>query len=245
MPLLTSFAVVGVNRASLLVGLAAVAGFLAHEPLLVILGRRGVRSRHENTGRAAWWFSASAATMAAAGLGALWLMPPDLRWWLLLPVVPALILGAAVSAKDEKSTRGELAAALAFSLAAVPLCLAGGASVSAALAVGITFAVVFVADTLAVRSIVLAVRGGGDWRAARAARTSALVLAVAATVGLAFSGSRAVLPWAAFGASAPGLAAAGWLAVFPPRPRQLRAVGWTLVGTSVAAALVLIAGLSR
>ena len=243
-PLLTAFAVAGASRASLLIGLAEVAGFLAHEPLLVLLGRRGVRARREDGRRAGWWFGASAATTVAAGLVALWQVPPGMRWSILLPLVPALVLGAAVSAKDEKTTRGELAAALAFSLAAVPVCLAAGAPVSTALAVGITFAVVFVADTLAVRSIVLAVRGGGDPRAARSARIAVLVLTVAAAVGLAVAGLRAVLPWATLGAAAPGLAAAAWLAMLPPRPTQLRAVGWTLVGTSVIAALVLIARLS-
>jgi hypothetical protein len=243
-PLLTAFAVAGASRASLLIGLAEVAGFLAHEPLLVLLGRRGVRARREDGRRAGWWFGASAATTVAAGLVAWWQVPPGMRWSILLPLVPALVLGAAVSAKDEKTTRGELAAALAFSLAAVPVCLAAGATVSTALAVGITFAVVFVADTLAVRSIVLAVRGGGNPRAARSARIAVLVLTVAAAVGLAVAGLRAVLPWATLGAAAPGLAAAAWLAMLPPRPTQLRAVGWTLVGTSVIAALVLIARLS-
>jgi YwiC-like protein len=244
-PLVTSFAVAGLNKASLLIGLAEVAGFLAHEPLLVLLGRRGARARREAGPHAAWWFGVSAVTMAAAGLGALWLVPPSLGWSLLLPVVPALVLGAAVSAKDEKSTRGELAAALAFSLAAVPLCMAAGAAVSTALAVGMTFASVFVADTLAVRSIVLAVRGGGDPRASRSARIAALTLAGAAAVGLATAGLRALLPWSAFGAAFPGLAVAVWVAIFPPRPSQLRNVGWALVGASVAAALVLIAGLRR
>ncbi|HEX5107388.1 MAG TPA: YwiC-like family protein [Vicinamibacterales bacterium] len=244
-PLVTSIAVAGLNTASLLIGLAEVAGFLAHEPLLVLLGRRGVRARREEGAHAAWWFGASAATMAAAGAGALWLVPPGVRWSLLLPILPALVLGAAVSAKEEKSTRGELAAALAFSLAAVPLCMAAGATVSTALAVGITFASVFVADTLAVRSIVLAVRGGGDPRAARSARIAALVVAAAAAVALAGAGLRALLPWGAFGAAAPGLAVAVWLAFSPPRPSQLRKVGWALVAASVAAALVLIAGLRR
>jgi hypothetical protein len=33
------------------------------------------------------------------------------------------------------------------------------------------------------------------------------------------------------------------MAVFPPRPSRLRAVGWTLVAVSTIAALVLSAGL--
>ncbi len=42
-PLATAFAVAGMNAPALLIGVAVLAGSLAHEPVLVLLGMRGTR----------------------------------------------------------------------------------------------------------------------------------------------------------------------------------------------------------
>jgi hypothetical protein len=52
-----------------------------------------------------------------------------------------------------------------------------------------------------------------------------------------------LLPWVLLLAIAPGVATAAILAVHPPPPTRLRAVGWTLVATSAAAAMILIVAL--
>ena len=46
-PLITSFLVAGVSTVSLLIAASVVAGFLAHEPLLVLVGRRGARAQRQ------------------------------------------------------------------------------------------------------------------------------------------------------------------------------------------------------
>src|SRR5512138_1977206 len=46
-PLVTSLAVAGVSAPALLLALSVIAGFLAHEPLLVVLGRRGARAQRQ------------------------------------------------------------------------------------------------------------------------------------------------------------------------------------------------------
>lgn len=244
LPLVTSFAVAGLAAPAVLIGLAAVAGFLAHEPLLVLLGRRGVRTRREQWRPAAVWLAVASAIAVSAGLVAAWSVPPSIRWSFLLPLLPAAFLAAAIRAKREKDSQGEVAVALAFSLLAVPVCLAAGASVGTAFAVGIAFASIFVTGTLAVRVVVLEVRGGGDPPAARSTQITVLVLTTVAGVGLVATALRALLPWTTLIAAAPGLVAAAWIAVFPPAPAQLRTVGWTLVTTSAAAALILLAGLA-
>src|SRR6185436_7738705 len=102
------------------------------------------------------------ATAVVAVLLALESMAPSSGWWLLLPLIPATILIAAITAKREKSALGEIAVALVFPLVSVSICLTAGAATRAALGVGLVFSAVFVADTLAVRVIVLKTRGGGD-----------------------------------------------------------------------------------
>jgi hypothetical protein len=242
-PLATSFAVAGVSMPAVLLGLAVVAGFLAHEPVLVLLGRRGPRARREQRRAAAVWLGVTTAVLIGAGAAALFTIPSSTRWSLALPLGPALFLAAAIAARQEKRPAAEIAVALAFSLAAVPICLAAGAQVATACAVGAAFALVFVPATLVVRAILIDVRGRGSPRASRLTRAAVLILAGAAALGFAAAASRGLLAWTTLMAAAPGLAASSWMAVFPPRPSRLRAVGWTLVAVSTIAALVLIAGL--
>lgn len=243
-PLVTSFAVGGVTAASLLIALAAVAAFLAHEPLLVLLGRRGARAKREEQRRAMAWLAMTGAIAAGATLAGVWSLSPDARWSLTLPLLPASGVGVAIIAAREKSAAAEVAVASAFSLLAVPLCLAANASLGTALAVALTFALVFVVGTLAARAIVLGVRAGGDRRGARTTRIAVLVLTCAGSAALAAAAARSLLPWTTLLAAAPGLMAGSWLAVRPPAPDRLRLVGWTLVAVAAAAALALIAGLA-
>jgi hypothetical protein len=242
LPLVTSLAVAGVSTPAVLLGLAVVAGFLAHEPLLVLLGRRGARAKREHWLTAAVWFGISAATALGAGGVAFWAVSSALRWSFILPLVPAAFLTGAIAAEREKSLLGELVVALAFSLIAVPVCLAAGATTTTALAIGTTFALVFVLGTLVVRATILDGRRGGNARAARLIRTVVLTLSSTAGLGLALT-SRGLLGWTTLLAAAPGLVAASWMAVFPPPPTRLRTVGWTLVATFTATALILIGGL--
>ena len=240
-PLVTAFAVAGVTVPALLMAVGVVAAFLAHEPLLVLLGRRGDRTRRAQWRRAAIWMSVTGATAVGGVLAALVSMAHSVRWWLILPVVPTAILFTAITAKREKSALGEIAVALVFSLVSVPICLAAGGATRPALAVGLAFSAIFVADTLAVRAIVLKTRGGGDPRAARATRVAVLALTSVAAVGFVVTAWRGLLPWTTLVAATPGLVGAVWLTSRPPSATQLRAVGWALVMTSAAAAIILIA----
>lgn len=46
-PLLAAFGVAGPSPAGVLLAVAVAAGFLAHEPAVILLGRRGPRARRE------------------------------------------------------------------------------------------------------------------------------------------------------------------------------------------------------
>jgi hypothetical protein len=244
-PLATSFAVAGVTTASMLIAVAVVAGFLLHEPLSVLLGRRGARAKRDEWLHAATWLLITAATAVGAGLSGFWRLSPSSRWSLALPLLPAIVVAVAIIAQREKSSVAEVAVAFTFSLVAVPICLAANASTSTALAVGIAFALVFAVETLAVRAIILGVRGGGDARAVRSTRLMALVLIGAGGLVLIVASLLTPLPWNTLFAVAPGLVAGSWLAMHPPAPTRLRTVGWTLVATSAATALILMIGLAR
>jgi hypothetical protein len=102
--------------------------------------------------------------------------------------------------------------------------------------------VTFVAGTFGVRAIV-ATRRDRDPRTSGATTRNLLVFAAGAATALAAAALAMVLPWATLVASAPGLAVATSLALFPPSPKRLRTVGWALVAISAGTAVILIAAL--
>jgi len=244
-PLVTAFAVAGVNRPALLIATAVVASFVAHEPLLVLLGRRGALAARGQSRRAVVWLACFGTLAIVSGVLALRSVSYGVWWSFLLPLVPALVVAGAISAKREKSSLGEVAVAMAFSLVSVPVSIAAGAASSTGLAVGIVFAAIFVTTTLAVRVVVLRVRAGGNVRAARSTSATVLVLIAVAGVALMSAAFRSLLPWSSLVAAAPGLVVAAWVTIFPTSPARLRTLGWTLVVTSAAAAVILVLGLPR
>jgi hypothetical protein len=240
-PLVTAFGVAGVSPAGLLLSVAVIAGFLAHEPAAIVLGLRGWRARRELGASALPWLWCILATGIAAGVGALIGLDPVARWSVAIPVIPALLLILAMMRGREKSWYGEAAAALAFAGASVPVSMAAGAPMSVGLAVAIPFALLFTTTTLAVRVVILRVRGGGDLRAVAATRRATLTIAAIATAllgGLSLTGR---LPFSVLAASAPGLMTAAIVAARPPAPTRLRALGWTLVVISMLTAVIVIA----
>jgi len=239
-PLSTALVLTGVSLAALLTALAVVMGFLAHEPLLILLGLRGQRAQRDQGTAAARWLALTGATALGAGLLGLWMSPPHVRWAFALPLAPAALLVPAIARGREKSWQAEVSVALAFSFAALPVCMAAGVPAAAAFSVAMPFAVVFVAATLAVRVVILRVRGGGDRRAIAFTRVAVLLVVTAGDVGLAAAAMTGLLAWTPFAAALPGSMAATAIAIVPPPAGRLRTVGWTLVAVSLAAAVILV-----
>lgn len=253
-PLVTSMLVSGVSVGSLFFAIAVVAGFLVHEPLLVILGFRGPRARREQGQAARWWVAGLVVVLVLAGIAALRWMEPAQRFYVVFPAVPAVYLFMAAATGKGKSIGAEVAVAIAFSLVAIPLCLLGGSGVTRhadvgsrpgpAVGTGIVVAMAFVTNfvlaTLAVRVVIAKVRGGGDPRMVATMRAWVYGLAIAIVAAAAGVASGGWLPWLPLVALVPGMVTAFWIAAFPPPPAKLRAVGWALVTTSAIVALLLI-----
>ena len=243
LPVITALSVAGVSAAGLFLTVSAVAGFLAHEPVAVLAGARGPRARRELSGAATRWLALYAVITIAAGTTALLSMDPEARWSVIVPILPAALLAIAMLSGQEQSWYGQVAAASAFAGLAVPLSIAGGTSVTTAVATTVPFALLFAASTLAVRVVILRVRGGGNPRATAATRTAVFAVAAVAVVCLGWLTTSDVLPAAAFIAATPGLMTALVIAAYPPQPTQLRRIGWTLVAVSILTAALLIAAL--
>jgi hypothetical protein len=239
-PLATALAISPLSTPALLVAIAAVAAFFAHEPLLVLAGGRGARARREHHRRAVTWLSASTALALGAGIAALAGARPEARMLFVWPLLLAAALVALLLLKLEKSAGGEMVAALALSSVAIPVCAAAAAAPTMGVAVSVLFAGLFIVSTLAVRIVILRVRGGGDPSAVRRTRLQVAMVIAAITAAIllapAFDLSRATAAFAVL----PGLGVALALTVRPPGAGRLRTIGWTLIGTSAWTAAVLI-----
>lgn len=242
-PLATALLVSGASSGALLLTTAAVAAFLAHEPASVLLGLRGARVKREQRREALAWLVWWTTVSIVAALAALAVIPAAAWLWLGLPLAPAVLLGYAALHGREKSWYGEVAAACAFSSVAVPVTLASGATIQEAFSVTVPFATLFVTSTLAVRVVILHVRGGGRAGGEVATRRAALAVAAGSAAALALSVAGQWLAPAALVASTPGLVGSSLLAVRPPAPARLRIVGWTLVALSLGTAVIIVATL--
>jgi len=140
----------------------------------------------------------------------------------------------------EKSWYGETAAALAFAGAAVPVVLAAGAPAAAAWHVAIPFALLFATTTLAVRVVILRVRGGGNPQATAATRRAVLAMSIGTLAIIVALTAAGVVSMTMLMAAAPGLATAIVVAARPPAATRLRVGGWSLVAVSTLTAAVVL-----
>ncbi len=238
-PLLSALLIGHPAPGAYLLGGAAIAAFLAHESLLVVLGQRGGKARREQGSDARRSLALFGGFCAVTGLVSLVVLPRPAINALVLPVLLALLVGVAVVMRRERSTLGEMLAAVALSSLSLPVALAGQASRTDALTIFIVFSAVFVTATVAVRAMI-----GRVTKAGGPPPLLAGALALLVVVGLAVAAFTATLAPVAPYAALPVCAVALGLTTSPPNPRHLRVIGWTLVGATLLTALLLVAELA-
>jgi hypothetical protein len=237
-PLATGLALGRPGAAALLLALGVVLAFLAHEPLLVVLGHRGARVRDAAGARAARLLALLGIAAAASGAVALALAPPAARLAAVLPAALAAPVVPLVAARLEKTTLGELLVAAALSACAAPVAIAAGAPAAWGLGASAAWFLSFAAATLPVRATLLWARTKGE------RETRPLAAAGAAAIGagaLAIAGA-GLLPWPAAAGVVPTALAATIVALLRVRPQRFTAVGWSLVAASVVALGIMVAG---
>ncbi|MGE5245845.1 MAG: YwiC-like family protein [Betaproteobacteria bacterium] len=238
-PLVTALAVGRPGAAALALAASAIAIFLSHESLLVLIGQRGQRAAREHGAVARRWFVGLASIGAAFGLVALDRMPPQARLMLLVPVALAALLGAWIARRREHSTSGEIVSALGLSSLSLPIAVSAGASLAAALTCAIVFGIAFLVATVSVRAMILWARRAAGWPT----RVVAALLAAAGVAALWALAQRGVTspagPWAALPVCGVGFA----IAAAAPSPRYVRTIGWVLVGATAVTAVILIIGM--
>ncbi len=238
MPLLTGLLLGRPGAAAFLMAAAALAGFMAYEPALVASGHRGRRARDEDGRRALRWVAVLGGACVALGLAGFALAPPAARLVSLFPPGLAAIVALLVAGDLERTAFGEVTVAVALSSCGLPVAVAAGVAPSAALAAWVAWILAFAVAVVGVHLLLSRARPEGRDRGPAAA---ALTAAIAAAAFALWAGH--VVPVAVPVAVVPMAAVALALALFRVTPRQLRRVGWTIMGASVATLLLLVTGL--
>ncbi len=236
-PMATGLAMAHGQAASIAFAIAAVASFFAHEPLLVLFGLRGDRTRRGVERRALLWVvSCALVGLVALALGLVW-ADRAARAWAIAPVALSAASLIVLAKGRERTTPGEILASSAVSSWIVPMTVAHAEHADAALHAWIAFVAALTAATIAVRGVLEGFRNQGRSGLRSVARVvSPLLLAAAVAAWLA--GQWPV--WIPV-ALAPTLVVSLVLSLRAVAPRQLRTVGWTLIASTAFLAVVLAA----
>lgn len=237
-PVLSGLVLGGISWAGAAFALMAAACFLAHEPVLIVLGGRGerLRSSHDLSARRRLLrlglvVAAATVVFVVMAPGGAW--PPAL-----LSGVLAALVGVLLLIGRTRTLAGELLVACAFASVHGTVAASGAAGQRAVFLPVAVWAASFAVATLAVHALKFRFkgRGPGRWTVA-AAPTLAGALVVVAAMGLVAGHPLGGLAVALVPKAAVVLA----LAAVAVHPRHLKRVGWSLVVADTAT-LAILAG---
>jgi len=232
-PLVTALFLGRPTLAGVLLALGIVAAFLLHEPVLVLLGRRGSQARENHGDRARRRLLILSTFTCVGSVAGLWMAGPEARWAFAALLLPAALLGLLVATKREKNVFGESLVALVLSGAAMPVALSCGVGVRATLGVAAIWTMVFLLGTATVHSIFARSRNGTrrPWFVVSCTDLLLIAACIAFFVG---GGPRWIL--APIPAAVVSLAILG----FNLSPRRLKVLGWALVGSNLVTLMILV-----
>jgi hypothetical protein len=227
-PLVASLALAKPNLAAVGLAIGAIAAFFAHEPLLVLLGQRGTRARTQDGARAARRLQLLGMIALVFGGAGLFFAPTIARLGAVPPLLLTSIVVWFVWRKEEKTTAGEITAAMALSGVGFPIALAEGVDLFRAGLVWVIWTIAFGISTLAVRAVIARAKRAGTQLIV--ASYVAIAASIITSVGLALTDTVptsvpiALVPFEVLGLG---------VLVFPVHTRHLRRVGWGLVAACI------------
>ena len=241
-PILTVFLGGRPTASTFLLAIATIACFLANEPLLVLYGQRGARTKREGSDRAKRALLVFFLIALGAGAAGLWLAPPQARYAVALPLILGITLVMLAIQGLERSMVGEALAATTLSSVAVPLGVSAGLSLPASLAVSLIWLVTSLLGTAIVRLTVARTKAktDADLKSVRLKRALlVLVCLLVIAVGVAAPyGSRVGL-WV-LAAAVPVAVVVLAMAALRPTARRLRLIGWSLVAANLLSLIAVV-----
>jgi hypothetical protein len=233
LPLLAAWLLGAPRLDAFLLGVAAFVAFVAHEPLMLMTGRRGERKRDATRGRAERRLVWLAAVAAALGGFAFGLTVPVARVAIAGPACLGAIAVLLAATGRERSLLGEVWVTASLTSVSLPVALASGLGLERSITMVLVWAAGFAVATVAARGVLFQKKDRG--RGLRLAIVWAVLLAVACLALTAFG---IVDPWIAL-APLPFAAAATLIAMRPPSPKRMHALGFALVAAGLLSLLLL------
>lgn len=226
-PLATALAIGVPTTPSLVLAAAAIAAFLANEPLLVILGHRGRRLQEEAGARARPRLVMFASTGVVTAVIGLALARPATLHAAAIAAIPCTVVLVLAWRREQHTLLGELVAAIAVPGMALPVAVANGSTLGPALAVWAAWSIGFASTVIAVHRVIARHK-------ARATAVDAIALA-----GLVATAALLVLAPFPITIAVALVATSALLIAWPPKATNLRAIGIaiTIVATTCGAAL--------
>ncbi|MBS1766962.1 MAG: YwiC-like family protein [Acidobacteria bacterium] len=209
---------------------ALMCAFLAHEPLLILLGQRSAKASKP----VAWmWLGVWMALGGALGLMGWRAAPEAARMALLAPMAFGALLLPGIARGEEKSLPGEGLAALALGSAALPLALRGGLARGKAVFLALGLMLAFTLGTMLVRRFLAELRKRPEPLSGQGA---AVLTGAGAGLGIMLLLRGQVL----FGLACLPLPLLGFrLFARPWPPSRMKRLGWALAFGNFATAVLL------
>ena len=225
-----------------LLAVGAIACFLANEPLLVLVGQRGNRTKREESDRAKRALLLFSLVAIGAGVAGLLLATTAVQYAVSVPLLLGVGLVMLAIQGLERSMLGEGLAAATLSSIAIPLGLSAGLGLRATLAVALIWLVTSLLGTAEVRLTIARTKAKTDEEFARVRFKRALLvlvcLAIIAVGVIAPYGSRVGL-WI-LAAAVPVALVVLAMAALRPTARRLRLMGWSLVAANLCSLIAVV-----
>lgn len=229
-PLLTALITSGLTVAGVCIGAAAVAGFLAHEPLLIALGHRGQRAQ-QSTPQARWRLISLLAIAWFAGSTALLMGGFSLQVALTICFAFAAISFAMSIAGWHRKSAVHLWGMLGLSMPCIPILMAGDSATPTAMTFWAVWLLGFGATTIGVRGMLANQKRKPIWL--HVLTLSGLTISIAVGIAMNVSWMLVTLPM---------IGVSWYLLISLPPIKQLKQVGWTMVvGTMSTAIMTVVA----
>jgi len=241
-PIVTVFLGGSPTTATWLLAVGAIACFLANEPLLVLFGQRGNRTKREESDRAKRALLIFLLLALGAGVSGLLLTTTAVQYAVAVPLVLGAALVMLAIQGLERSMAGEALAAATLSSIAIPLGLSAGFGLGTALAVALIWLLTSLLGTAVVRLTVARTKAKTDEDIARVRfKRVALVVVCLAVIAVGVAapyGSRVAL-WV-LAAAVPVAVVVLVVAILQPTARRLRLMGWSLVAANLCSLIAVV-----
>lgn len=233
MPLLTALLIGGLTSVGLLTTVAAIAGFLANEPLLIVSGRRGKRTRFSAPFARRALVALLSVAIACGGL-ALWQGTTGVRVALVACGLLAFAGFGFSATGRQRSLTAQFIGIIGLTMPSAAVLLAGGVDVWLTMGVCSAWILGRIATTTSVRSVVARHKASLHRRVPRGNDLILVLVAATFVAGL-------TLDLQAWLTVSPLLLAAAALRVWPPDVRDIRQLGWRLLAVNVVSCLWMVA----